>query len=62
VLLSTEVEELTGLCDRVAVFHSWDCSAVLDGDEIQRDNLLNAYFGRYERKSETSPSYESGIA
>jgi ribose transport system ATP-binding protein len=62
VLLSTEVEELTGLCDRVAVFHSWDCSAVLDGDEIQRDNLLNAYFGRYEPAAEPSPGHEGGIA
>jgi ABC-type sugar transport system ATPase subunit len=47
VLLSTEVEELTGLCDRIAVFHTWSFSAVLEGDEIQRDHLLNAYFGRY---------------
>jgi ABC-type sugar transport system ATPase subunit len=62
VLLSTEVEELTGLCDRVAVFHSWECSAVLEGDEIQRDNLLNAYFGRYEPASEPSPGYEGGVA
>ncbi|MEA2555418.1 MAG: hypothetical protein QOI60_749, partial [Actinomycetota bacterium] len=52
VLLSSEVEELTGLCDRVAVFHAGSCSALLRGDEVTRENLVAAYFGKFVRREE----------
>jgi ABC-type sugar transport system ATPase subunit len=45
VMLSTEVDELISLCDRVVVFHAGSCSAVLAGREVSRENLVASYFG-----------------
>ncbi|OLT07689.1 hypothetical protein BJF90_13450 [Pseudonocardia sp. CNS-004] len=45
VMLSTEVEELIGLMDRVLVFHGGSCAAVLDRSEATRERLVSAYFG-----------------
>jgi ABC-type sugar transport system ATPase subunit len=45
VMLSTEVDELISLCDRVVVFHAGSCSAVLSGKQITRENLVASYFG-----------------
>jgi ABC-type sugar transport system ATPase subunit len=48
VLLSSEVEELVGLTDRVVVYHAGSCSAVLSGNEIARERLVSAYFSTDE--------------
>jgi ABC-type sugar transport system ATPase subunit len=49
VLVSTELEELTSLCDRVIVIHRFSCSADLrpgsDGSRISRQAVLAAMFG-----------------
>lgn len=44
VLLSTEVEELIGLADRVAVYHA-GAPSVLSGEGATRERLIGAYFG-----------------
>jgi ABC-type sugar transport system ATPase subunit len=45
VMISTEVEELQNLCDRVLVFHELGISAVLEGDAITPEAVLSAMFG-----------------
>jgi ABC-type sugar transport system ATPase subunit len=45
LFLSNEIEEFTGLCDRVAVFRFGSISAVLTGDQITNDAVLAAMFG-----------------
>ena len=45
VLLSTEVDELVHLADRVLVFEDHAVSADLSGDEITREAIVSAYFG-----------------
>lgn len=45
VLLSTEVEELVGLADRVVVYHA-GTPHVIDGAQATREHLIGAYFGR----------------
>jgi ABC-type sugar transport system ATPase subunit len=44
VIVSTEIEELEGLCDRVLVFHEQRVSARLAGSALTRDALLRAMF------------------
>jgi ABC-type sugar transport system ATPase subunit len=45
LFLSNEIEEFTGLCDRVAVFRSGSVSAILTGNQITNDAVLAAMFG-----------------
>jgi ABC-type sugar transport system ATPase subunit len=45
VMISTEVEELVHLMDRVFVFHGGSLAAELGHDQITRDALVAAYFG-----------------
>lgn len=45
VLLSTEVDELVHLADRVLVFEDGQVSADLTGEEITREAIVSAYFG-----------------
>ena len=46
VMLSTEVDELLELMDRVLVFRDGAPFAELSGDQLTRQNLIAAYFGR----------------
>jgi ribose transport system ATP-binding protein len=46
VLLSTEIEELVQVCDRVAVFREASVEAVLDRQEMGYDEILQAMFGQ----------------
>jgi ABC-type sugar transport system ATPase subunit len=55
VMLSSEVEELIGLMDRVLVFHEGSLSAELSGDEITAESLVAAYFGRTGRAGHPTP-------
>ena len=45
VVLSSEVDELVHLADRVLVFKDGSLSAALDGDDVTRANIVAAYFG-----------------
>ena len=45
VAVSTELEELEEVCDRVAVFHEGRVAAVLAGEEIERGRIAAAMFG-----------------
>jgi ABC-type sugar transport system ATPase subunit len=45
VMLSSEVDELVGLMDRVLVFRDGSLSAELRHDEITSQSLVSAYFG-----------------
>jgi ABC-type sugar transport system ATPase subunit len=54
-MLSSEVEELIGLMDRVLVFHEGSLSAELSGDEITAESLVAAYFGRTGRAGHPTP-------
>jgi ABC-type sugar transport system ATPase subunit len=45
VAVSTELEELEEVCDRVAVFHEGRIAAVLTGEEIERGRIAAAMFG-----------------
>ena len=46
LLLSTELEELVAVADRVVVFHEHTVSAVVPGDADSRASILAAMFGR----------------
>ena len=46
VLVSTEIEELRSLCDRVVVFRDGDVEARLDREEITSERVVSAMFGR----------------
>lgn len=46
VLLSTEIEELVQVCDRVAVFRDQSIQAVLGRREMGYDEILQAMFGQ----------------
>lgn len=48
VVLSTELEEIIELCDRVIVFRDHGISARLDRDQMNMDNLMAAMFGQLE--------------
>jgi ABC-type sugar transport system ATPase subunit len=45
VLLSTDLEELVELCDRVVVFRDGGIFSELQGEGIQRDRIIAAMFG-----------------
>ncbi len=44
-ILSTEIEELTDLCDRVLVFRENELVARLHGDSLSSSNVIAAMFG-----------------
>ncbi|HKC26973.1 MAG TPA: sugar ABC transporter ATP-binding protein [Jatrophihabitans sp.] len=46
VLLSTEIEELVQVCDRVAVFRDQSVQALLDRHQMGYDEILEAMFGQ----------------
>jgi len=46
VLLSTEIEELLTVCDRVAVFHNQSLWRTLDPGDLTYDGILQAMFGQ----------------
>jgi ribose transport system ATP-binding protein len=48
VLLSTEIEEVLQLCDRVLVFRDQQCAARLAGGAMTADAVIAAMFGRAE--------------
>jgi ABC-type sugar transport system ATPase subunit len=45
VVLSSEVDELVHLVDRVLVFHDGALSAELEDDDVNPENIVSAYFG-----------------
>ena len=45
VILSTEIEELTELCDRVLVFHEHELVARLEGGGLTPAAVIAAMFG-----------------
>lgn len=47
VILSTEIEEILRLCDRVLVFHDHKLVARLHGDDMTNDRVIAAMFGRH---------------
>ncbi len=46
VVLSTEIEEILRLCDRVLVFREQHVAARLAGDAMTNDRVIGAMFGR----------------
>ncbi len=46
VVLSTEIEEIVALCDRVLVFREEELFATLSGDDLTGDRVIAAMFGR----------------
>ncbi len=46
VVLSTEIEELLRLCERVLVFRDQRVAARLSGDEVSHDRVIAAMFGQ----------------
>lgn len=49
VVLSTELEEIIELCDRVIVFRDHGISARLNRNEMTMENLMAAMFGQLEK-------------
>jgi ABC-type sugar transport system ATPase subunit len=45
VFLSTEVEELVLIADRVAVFHAGSLFKVIEGDHVENQEIVDAMFG-----------------
>ena len=48
VILSTELEEIIELCDRVVVFRDHGISARIDRSDMSMDSLMAAMFGQLE--------------
>ncbi len=46
VVLSTEIEEIVALCDRVLVFREEELFSTLSGDDLTGDRVIAAMFGR----------------
>lgn len=46
VVLSTEIEEIMRLCDRVLVFREQGMAARLEGEAMSHDRVIGAMFGR----------------
>lgn len=46
VVLSTEIEEIVALCDRVLVFRELELAATLSGDALTSERVIAAMFGR----------------
>jgi len=44
-VLSTEIEELTNLCDRVLVFRDYELTARLEGERLTAPQVIAAMFG-----------------
>jgi len=44
-VLSTEIEELTSLCDRVLVFRDYELTARLEGERLTAPQVIAAMFG-----------------
>ena len=51
VMLSTEIDELLNVCDRVAVCHDRTIETVLGADELTYDGILSAMFGQRPESS-----------
>lgn len=51
VVLSTELDEIMELCDRVIVFRDFGISARLDKSEMSMDRLMAAMFGQLEQQA-----------
>jgi ABC-type sugar transport system ATPase subunit len=49
VMLSTEIDELVELMDRVLIFREGSVSAELSGGQLDRASLISAFFGRGKR-------------
>ncbi len=45
LLVSSELTEIMGLCDRVVVIKEGRVAATLDGDELTKESLLSAAMG-----------------
>jgi ABC-type sugar transport system ATPase subunit len=46
VVVSSELPELIGLCDRIVVMHEGRALAIFDADGVTEDELLRACYGR----------------
>lgn len=46
VVLSSEIEEVLGLCGRIHVFRDFTVSERLTGDAMTTDTIITAMFGR----------------
>ena len=61
-MLSSEVDELVHLADRVLVFKDGAVSARLDGEKVTRANIVTAYFGATTPDGRTTPTSGGGEA
>lgn len=59
VYLSTEIDELVGLCHRVAVFRDGALFTWLEGEQITSDRILGAMFGHLETDFQIEEIMES---
>jgi len=48
VILSSEIEEILQICDRVAVFRDFECTKMIDKAEMSMSGVLAAMFGQSE--------------
>ncbi|MCC6495527.1 MAG: sugar ABC transporter ATP-binding protein [Propionibacteriaceae bacterium] len=49
LFLSTDVEELVNVCDRVMVMHDGQVGAILAGDDLTPDRIIGASIGEHAR-------------
>jgi ribose transport system ATP-binding protein len=54
VIVSSDIRELEGLCDRVVVFSSGQVAAELLGDEVREDAIAHAMLTSTRRRDETA--------
>lgn len=62
VVLSSEVDELVHLADRVLVFRDGSVSAALDGDAVTRAAIVEAYFGAPSARGNSVGATEQEVA
>jgi len=56
VVLSTEIEELLTICDRVTVFHNQTMWRILESDHLTYDEVLQAMFGQPGAMARSEPA------
>jgi ABC-type sugar transport system ATPase subunit len=54
ILISSELPEIVGMCDRVAVFHQQTISTILPRELITQENIMSLAFGHRLESSNIS--------
>ena len=61
IVVSSELPEIIGLCDRVIVMHEGVVSGVVKGDRIEEETIMRYAAGHRSKDRARQPSLEKGM-